>query len=96
MTQEDRLALLTVDGIDLVLPTWSWGTKTQLSKLVDQAVKGEAFVIAKAGKPLVKVEALDAPPEPQRLGFLAGEIAVPEDFDRMGEAEIAALFGSGA
>jgi hypothetical protein len=41
-------------------------------------------VIAKAGKPLVKVEALDAPPEPQRLGFLAGEIAVPEDFDRMG------------
>jgi prevent-host-death family protein len=69
--------------------------KTQLSKLVDQAVKGEAFVIAKAGKPLVKVAALDAPSEPQRLGFLAGEIAVPEDFNRMGEAEIAALFGSG-
>jgi antitoxin (DNA-binding transcriptional repressor) of toxin-antitoxin stability system len=70
--------------------------KTQLSKLVDQAVKGEAFVIAKAGKPLVKVAVLDAPAVPQRLGFLAGEIAVPEDFDRMGEAEIAALFGSGA
>jgi prevent-host-death family protein len=70
--------------------------KTQLSKLVDQAVKGEAFVIAKAGKPLVKVAALDAPLAPQRLGFLAGEIAVPEDFNRMGEAEIAALFGSGA
>ena len=70
--------------------------KTQLSKLVDQAVKGEAFVIAKAGKPLVKVTALDAPAAPQRLGFLAGEIAVPEDFDRMGEAEIEALFGSGA
>jgi prevent-host-death family protein len=70
--------------------------KTQLSKLVDRAVKGEAFVIAKAGKPLVKVTALDAPPAPQGLGFLAGEIAVPEDFDRMGEAEIAALFGSGA
>jgi prevent-host-death family protein len=69
--------------------------KTQLSKLVDQAVKGEAFVIAKAGKPLVKVAALDTPLEPQRLGFLAGEIAVPEDFNRMGEAEIAALFGSG-
>ena len=70
--------------------------KTQLSKLVDQAVKGEAFVIAKAGKPLVKVAVLDAPATPQRLGFLEGEIAVPEDFDRMGEAEIAALFGSGA
>jgi prevent-host-death family protein len=70
--------------------------KTQLSKLVDQAVKGEGFVIAKAGKPLVKVTALDAPPTPQRLGFLSGEIAVPEDFNSMGEAEIAALFGSGA
>lgn len=70
--------------------------KTQLSKLVDQAVKGEAFVIAKAGKPLVKVAALAAPVAPRRLGFLAGEIAVPEDFDRMGEAEIAALFGIGA
>jgi prevent-host-death family protein len=70
--------------------------KTQLSKLVDQAVKGEPFVIAKAGRPLVKVTALDAPAAPQRLGFLAGEIAVPDDFDRMGEAEIAALFGSEA
>jgi len=70
--------------------------KTQLSKLVDQAAKGEAFVIAKAGKPLVKVAPLEAPTEPQRLGFLTGEIAVPEDFNRMGEAEIAALFGIGA
>jgi prevent-host-death family protein len=69
--------------------------KSQLSKLVDRAVKGEWFVIAKAGKPLVKVTALDAPATPQRLGFLAGEIAVPDDFDRMGEAEIAALFGTG-
>ena len=70
--------------------------KTQLSKLVDQAVKGEAFVIAKAGKPLVKVTALDAPAVPRRLGFMKGEIVVPDDFDRMGEAEIAVLFGLGA
>ena len=70
--------------------------KTQLSKLVDQAVKGESFLIAKAGKPLVKVVALDAPAAPRRLGFLAGEVAVPEDFDRMGEAAIEALFGGGA
>ena len=67
--------------------------KTQLSKLVDQAVKGEPFVIAKAGKPMVKVAALDAPAAPQRLGFMTGGIAVPEDFNRMGEAEIAALLG---
>ena len=70
--------------------------KSNLSKLVDQAVKGEGFVIARAGKPLVKVTALDAPAAPQRLGFLAGKIAVPDDFDRMGEAAIEALFGSDA
>ena len=64
---------------------------THLSNLVDRAVKGEPFVIAKAGKPLVKVAALDAPAAPRRLHFLAGEIAVSDDFDRMGDAEIAAL-----
>lgn len=68
--------------------------KTQLSKLVDLAAKGEPFIIAKAGKPLVKVVALGAEDAvPRRLGFLAGEITTPDDFDRMGEAEIADLFG---
>lgn len=70
--------------------------KTQLSKLVDEAVKGKPFVIAKAGKPLVKVMALDAPVSPKRIGFLEGEISVPDDFDRMGAAEIASLFGTDA
>ena len=53
------------------------------------------FVIAKAGKPLVVVRPLDAPAEvPARLGFLAGEIVVPDDFDRMGAAEIEELLGN--
>lgn len=69
--------------------------KTHLSKLVDRAVRGESFVIAKAGKPLVRVAAIDAPAAPRRLGFLAGEIEVPDDFDRMGADAIAALFGTG-
>ncbi len=68
--------------------------KTQLSRLVARAVEGESFIIAKAGKPLVKVTALEAPAQPRRFGFMAGEIAVPKDFDRMGEEEIAHLFGS--
>ncbi len=67
--------------------------KTQLSRLVDKAAKGESFVIAKAGKPLVKVTALDTPRAQTRLGFMAGEIAVPPDFDRMAEAEIERIFG---
>ena len=69
--------------------------KTQLSRLIDRAAQGEAVVIAKAGRPIVKVTAIDAPASPRRLGFLQGEIAVPEDFDRMGASEIAALFSSG-
>jgi len=68
--------------------------KTQLSRLVDRAAKGKSFVIAKAGKPLVKVSAVDAPAKPRRLGFLKGEIEVPDDFDRMAEREIASLFGT--
>ena len=68
--------------------------KTHLSKLIDRVVKGEPFVIARAGKPLVKVSAIEAPAAPRRLGFMAGEIAVPDDFDHMGEDQIAALFGT--
>lgn len=41
--------------------------KTHLSRLVDQAVKGEPFVIAKAGKPLVKVVASHRRPTFARL-----------------------------
>jgi len=69
--------------------------KTYLSRLVDEAAKGEPFIIAKAGKPLVKVMSLDTPSGAQlrRLGFLAGQITVPKDFDRMGRKEIEKLFG---
>lgn len=72
--------------------------KTHLSRLVEQAARGESFVIAKAGKPLVKVMALEAPTsgEAKRLGFLAGQIEVPDDFDRMHENEIEKLFGQNA
>jgi len=68
--------------------------KTHLSRLVEQAANGESFVIAKAGKPLVKVVALDAPerPERRRIGFMEGQIQVPDDFDTMGADEIQKLF----
>ena len=71
--------------------------KTQLSKLVEAASKGEPFIIAKAGKPIVKVTALTAPTGDQvkRLGFMVGQITVPGDFDQMGSEEIEKLFGGG-
>ena len=70
--------------------------KTHLSSLVAQALNGEPFIIAKAGKPLVKVMAIDAPETvaQQRIGFLSGQVQVPADFDTMGVAEITSLFGN--
>lgn len=68
--------------------------KTHLSRLVEQAAKGDTFIIAKAGKPLVQVTALDTPSGEQkrRLGFMAGKITIPDDFDQMGDAEIEQRF----
>jgi hypothetical protein len=47
------------------------------------------------GKPLVKVTALDAPTGTQkrRLGFMSGQISVPDDFDHMHSKKIEQLFG---
>ena len=70
--------------------------KTNLSRLVDRAAKGEPFIIAKAGKPLVKVVPIDQPTAAhvRRVGFMAGQFSVPDDFDRMGSDEIEQLFGT--
>lgn len=65
--------------------------KTQLSRLVEQAIKGEPFVIAKAGKPMVKVTMIEDV-APKRVGFLEGLYEIPEDFDDMASDKIAALF----
>jgi prevent-host-death family protein len=68
--------------------------KTHLSRLIELAAQGEPFIIAKAGKPVVKVTAIDAPAETavRRTGFLTGQISVPDDFDRIGSEEIALIF----
>ena len=66
--------------------------KTHLSRLIEQAARGEPVIIAKAGKPIVKLVPVDAPAKPRRIGFMAGEIQVPDDFDTMGQGEIERLF----
>ncbi len=68
--------------------------KTHLSRLIERAAAGEPLVIAKAGRPLVKVMPIDAPDRgaERRLGFLAGQAEVPDDFDRMGTATIEGMF----
>jgi len=68
--------------------------KTHLSRLVDRAAQGEPFIIAKSGKPLVKVVPLDAPEkrEMRRLGFFQGRAKIPDDFDTMYAEEIEEMF----
>jgi antitoxin (DNA-binding transcriptional repressor) of toxin-antitoxin stability system len=68
--------------------------KTNLSRLVEEAAQGKAFIIAKAGKLLVKGSPLSAEELKggEKLGFMAGEISVPDDFDSLGAPEIMRLF----
>lgn len=66
--------------------------KTHLSRLVDRAAKGQEFIIAKAGKPMVRVVPIAAPGAERRLGFLAGRGVLPEDIKRPFEADIDSMF----
>ncbi|MBL0923167.1 MAG: type II toxin-antitoxin system prevent-host-death family antitoxin [Sphingomonadaceae bacterium] len=71
--------------------------KTQLSKLIAMAVNGQPFIIAKAGKPMVKVEAVDgvhaSSPPLRGMGFLKGKMPpVPDDFDTMCADDINKMF----
>lgn len=70
--------------------------KTHLSRLINQAAEGESFIIAKAGRPLVKVIPIHAPTgtETKRCGFMMGQVKVPKDFDQMHAVEIAKMFGA--
>jgi prevent-host-death family protein len=70
--------------------------KTHLSRLLSRLADGESFIIAKAGKPLAKLIAYREEPtkKPKRIGFMAGQIKVPNDFDRLGAEEIDQIFGS--
>jgi len=67
--------------------------KTHLSALVDKAAKGESFIIAKAGKPMVTVVPFSASQKlQQRVGFLKGRIKIPDNFDAVMQAEITSMF----
>ena len=64
--------------------------KTNLSSLV---AKGETFIIAKAGKPLVTVVPYALTQKKnKRVGFLRGFIKMPDNFDRYGETEVSEMF----
>lgn len=67
--------------------------KTHLSRILERVSGGETIIIAKAGKPVAKIVPLDdEKPAGKRLGFLTGQVAVPDDFDAMGSEDIVAVF----
>ena len=66
--------------------------KTHLSKLIAQVEHGEEVIIARAGKPLVRLTPVEPKPRPSRLGFMHGQFTVPDDFDTMFQKEIEEMF----
>lgn len=67
--------------------------KTHLSRLIEQAMQGEPFIIAKAGKPMVQVSSYSQPAvKTKRIGFMPLSQEIPKDFNQLGAEEIATLF----
>ncbi|WP_018867098.1 MULTISPECIES: type II toxin-antitoxin system Phd/YefM family antitoxin [unclassified Thioalkalivibrio] len=71
--------------------------KTHFSRLLEKVSRGEPVVIARAGKPIARLSRIEASAEgaSDRIGFLKGQLEIPDDLDRMGEEAIAALFQGG-
>ncbi len=55
--------------------------KTHLSRLVEEAARGQEIVIAKAGRPIARLVPLSPAITPKQLGALRGRFTVPPDFD---------------
>ena len=68
--------------------------KTHLSRLVDQAAAGEEIIIARGGRPVARLVPLATTEagSRRRLGVLAGQITVPDDFDAPLPDEVLASF----
>jgi prevent-host-death family protein len=66
--------------------------KAHLSRLVDEAADGEEIIIAKAGKPLARLVALEPARQPRRIGLLQNKIWIADDFDAPLPEDILELF----
>ena len=70
--------------------------KTQFSRFVDQAEAGEEIVIARAGKPVARLVALETlAGKPRNLGLGKKHFTFPEQFDRLNAGEIVEMFEQG-
>jgi prevent-host-death family protein len=68
--------------------------KTQLSRLVDDALAGEEVVIAKAGRPVAKLVAYEPPREPRKPGGWEGKVWISPDFDDWTEEDGEMWYGT--
>ena len=68
--------------------------KTNLSKLIEKTLKGEEVIIAKAGKPMIKLSAYKEKLKLRNFGLWKGKVWIPDDFDDEDE-EINKLFYEG-
>ena len=69
--------------------------KTNLSQLLSRAALGEDIVIAKAGKPIVRLVPIEEPPQERVLGQDEGLFVVPEDFNDPLPDDILSAFEGG-
>jgi prevent-host-death family protein len=67
--------------------------KTHLSRLVDKAMAGEDVVIAKAGKPMVRLVPIETKSRRTGFGTLKGKIRISDDFDAPLPDEVLRGFG---
>ena len=67
--------------------------KTHLSRLMEDAAAGEEILLAKHGKPMVRLSAYRPKSEPRKLGGYEKQIRVAEDFDEE-DPRILALFNA--
>ena len=66
--------------------------KSQLSKLVERAMSGEEVIIARAGRPLVRLVPIQTVNSPRQGGQWKGRVRISDDFDTLPD-DIAAAFG---
>jgi prevent-host-death family protein len=55
--------------------------KTRFSKLIEAVSQGERVIIAKAGKPVAELIAIEPAPPARKPGSLKGKIKIADDFD---------------
>lgn len=67
--------------------------KTQLSRLIERAQRGEEIVIRRGRHPVAKLVGYSPPATPRQLGKLEGQIWISEDFDEPDE-DLERLFGT--